>query len=186
MKNDTLIKKICFVILTLIAMALTGCGGDSGKASKSSTKACPYNAYYNHADGEWYNSRTDLTVCNPLPDVQPQGCGVGEVVVRSPFSYDVNYDPRTTDFRNVNANYHTTHGGYREICMAIGGAGWGHVTYGGFYYYVNLGLLNTSLNAGVNVRYTTTYTPIVYSSNNNNTAAALLTLGVLAALFLAN
>ncbi len=185
MKNEALLKNLCFVFVTLTTIALIGCGGDSG-GSKASTKACPSNAYYNHADGEWYRSRNDLTICNPLPDVQPQGCDIGEVVVRSPFSYDVNYDPRyASDLKHTNSNYHYTNGSYREICMSIGGAGWGHVSYGG-YYYVNLGLLNASLNTNIGVRYTTTYTPIIHSSNTNNTAAALLTLGVLAALFLAN
>ena len=183
MKNLNLLKNVFALTMIFLTLGLTACSEGGGGKSKASTNACPSNAYYNTLDGEWYISHTDLRVCNPLPGVQPHGCGPGEVVVRSPYQYDADYDPRLLNQSNYgNTNYHSQHGSYQEICMTQGGSGWSHVSNAGFYYYVDIGLINASVYG--NVGYSTP--PIVYQPQNNNNTALILGLGVLAALFILN
>lgn len=181
MKNLDLLKNVFAVTMIFLALGLTACSEGGGGKSKASTNACPSNAYFNTLDGEWYISRTDLKVCNPLPGVQPQGCGPGEVVVRSPHQFDEGFDPRQfTPSSYSNHNYHRTNGNFKEICMQQGGSGWFHVANAGFYFYVDLGLINTTV-------YGHTYhqtPPIVYQPQTKNNTDVIIGLGVLAALFL--
>jgi hypothetical protein len=181
MKNLNLLKNLCVLTVTFMALFITGCS--DGGSSKSSTKTCPSNAYYDQYDGEWYTNSYDRKICNPLPGASQYGCASGEVHVRSPYQYDNDYDSRyMTDSNYINSNYHINGGKYHEVCMYPGGAGWDHVKNAGAYYYVNLGAINTTLNASYGYSYSTpTY---YYSSGQNNTANTVLTLGVLAALFL--
>lgn len=176
------IKSVFVLAITAAVFVLTGCSDGGG--SKSSKKTCPSTAYYDQYDGQWYVSYSDRKICNPMPGVQPQGCGYGEVIVRSPFQYDVNYDPRyMSDPRYTNQNYHFNNGTYQEVCMQPYGNAWSYVANAGGYYYVDLGLLNTSLYGNAGLSYSVG-TPMVYYPQQNNTATTLLTLGVLAALFL--
>lgn len=190
--NKNVIGKIGLVVIALATLVLTGCSDGGG--SKSSKNACSAHAYYDQYDGQWYNSPSDRKVCNPLPGVGANGCNSGEAIVRSPYEYNTSYDPRYMYDTRSNLNYHTNANSYREICMNQYGPGWDYVSNNGGYYYVNQGLLNTSLNAGFNINagfntgwnsgYSYSTPPTIYYPNNNgnSTANTLLSLGVLAAL----
>lgn len=185
MKNLASIKNVLALTMILMTLGLTACsdGGGGGKQSKASTNTCPNNAYYDAYTGEWFVSYNNHTICNPLPGANTHGCRNGEVTVRSPYQYDSNYDPRLLNQTNYsNHNYHNQKGLYKEICMQQGGSGWSHVTNAGGYFYVNLGLINTTIYGNPYYRQP----PIVHQPYQNNNTAALLTLGVLAALFLMN
>ena len=168
-----------------MTLGLTACsdGGGGSKKSKASTNTCPNNAYFDAYTGEWFVSYNNHTICNPLPGANARGCKAGEVVVRSPFQFDSNFDPRLMSPSTYsNHNYHRTSNSYQEICMQQGGSGWSHVANAGVYFYVDLGRINTTV-------YGHTYhpnPPIVYQPQQNNNTGLILTLGVLAALFLLN
>ncbi len=180
MKNLSTLKNVFALVSILFTLGLTACSDSGGTKSKASTQTCPSNAYYDTIESEWYVSQNQLTICNPLPGVQPHGCQSGFVKVRSPYQYDVNFDVRTNNLNNVDPNYHYNHGGFNEICMQPNGPSWSHVSNAGFYYYVNIGLINTTIFGNAVI----TTPPIIYYPQNNNNTGVILALGVLAALLI--
>lgn len=128
--------------MALFAVNLTACGGDGGGGSKASTKACPSNPYYDVYEDEWYNSRQDMKICNPLPKSTSGHCSPGETVVRSPISYNLEFEIRVSAGLNVGPNYHRNPGQYEEVCISDNrgqrnGLEWSYINRTNNYDYID-------------------------------------------------
>ncbi len=143
MKNlePKVISKVGAVLMTIFAMNLIGCGGGGG-GSKASTKACPSNPYYDSYEDEWYNSRHDLTSCNPLPQTSSGRCRKGETAVRSPISFNLEFEIKVSAGLNVGPNYHRNPGQYEEVCVFDNngrrdGREWAYIDHNSNYDYID-------------------------------------------------